>query len=531
MLIPKIEYVGGVPSVLVTPGMHIITLKDISVVTSTSAIVNTIVSRVWSATTISGTPNLMLSESAGAEKSIGVASTAAYTVRINLSVVDSDGRSAISSALIINDGIGNLNVITLYPDVKVKTGNLVLFTPVDALSIVSGVSLFSTTPLFTTYNIDYTNDGVFDESNTDKGTFNNTYPVTINNNTLIASLSMTDTPNGIPVDRLFSQISFEPTTTEDSDVIVLAGATCETLDVSSESSNMIDKLVGRFDLDNSSMDYLEVSVDINCCNNDSVFKLHPNYTFSLAPDATSYFATVEVVNVGGNNYNVYTVDLDLTGIDLSLIDTIAYTPNRNSDPTVVTVTNTNILPIEFLMESPLGSHFPVIVENKTMTLTTLSGYIYTVPFTVTPDHSTGFVTIVMGTHVYPSYPDTISVVQTVNTTSVQLVPTSLVSGSTTFYDGVYTVTLNDSGISNTSISGCEFMDCETYCLVVKALANGCSPMVKIIYDALINFSSCPTISCLQICELYALLESLLDECDCSVYQTNTIITTSGCGCS
>lgn len=530
MLIPKIEYVGAIASVLVVPNTHLITLKDSSTVSS-----GTISSKVWSIVTISGAPNLIYSETDGDEFVFGVATTAAYRVRIVLTVTDSSGRQSISSALLINDGVGNINIAFLTLETNVLADGFIVFEPQESLTTVLGTALSISNPLWTSYQLDYTNNGTYDDTNSTRENFEHSYTSTSTNT---AQLSITHAPSAILINQLYTQVTFEPIILNPRDVVVSSSNSCTIINVSSETSDMVEKLVGRANVDNSSMEYLEVKLDVNCCTVVNSLKLAPTYDLGLSIDTLSYQATVTTMNVSGNSYRIYTVELSLTGISSSIISSIAYTAGANSNTTVTTITNTptpipvsNQMTIQFLMENPPLSGFPVIVENKTITITTVEGYVYVLPFTATPNHLSGEITIVIGTITYPAYPTGVSVILNTGSTDIQFESTILGTTYTTFYDGVYTFTLNDSGISNTYISGCAFIDCETYCLIIGALANGCSPYIKIMYDALNNFANCNSIPCTGICEIYAYLETLLNECDCSMNFSSSITTnTKNCGC-
>jgi hypothetical protein len=87
-------------------------------------------------------------------------------------------------------------------------------------------------------------------------------------------------------------------------------------------------------------------------------------------------------------------------------------------------------------------------------------------------------------------------------------------------DGIYTVTLSDSGISNEFVTGCQFVNCETRCLIVEALAKECNPVIAILYDALVDADYCQNVTCENYCDIYEMLQSLLVECDCANYSNN-----------
>lgn len=531
MLIPNIKFIGYLNSVVVVPSINNYSFKENSFLSTGK----TIVTRTWSYTILSGSAVAVLGGSLTDEEfTIGLDATLAVTARIELSVTDSDGRIARTSMLVIDDGGGNINIVDLKLDSFVLPSGIVVFTPVETQTTAAGVALYGSNPFFSTYDIDYTNNAVFDASNTTGANFENQYATTGNINAL---LSMTDLVNGFILNNLYTEASFEAVIENPLDIIMTTNSTCTLLEVSSQSTNLVELLMGRAGLDNSGMEYLSLKLDQNCCNNALDIKLAPQYTFSFSIVPSSERILIDPpITIGGFDYLTYEFDLELGGLNLdpSLITSVEYTAGGNSSPvlsTLTTITNPIVLlQIQTMVPAILPSGFPVIIENNKVIITTSNGYIYTIEYTITPSYL-AIPTFIMNvtTTTNPVFPTGVTVVENVNNTVIQIDPS--VFSSTVFIDGIYQVTLNNSGISNTAITGCTFVDCETYCLIIKALANGCNPIIQILYDALIQFNSCTNIPCTNVCDLFAYLESLLNECDCSIFQNNIISKNSGCGCN
>lgn len=532
MLIPNIKFIGYLNSVVVVPSINNYSFKENSFLSTGK----TIVTRTWSYTILSGSVIAVLGGSLTDEEfTIGLDATLAVTARIELSVTDSDGRIAKTSMLVIDDGGGNINIIDLKLDSFVLPTGIVVFTPVETQTTAAGVALYGSSPFFSTYDIDYTNNAVFDDSNPTGANFENQYATTGNINAL---LSMTDLINGFILNDLYTEVSFEAVIENPLDIIITTNSTCTLLEVSSQSTNLVELLVGRAGLDNSDMEYLSLKLDQNCCNAILDIKLAPqyNFSFSIVP-LTTTISIPPPITIGGFDYLIYEFSLELGGLNLdpSLITSVEYTAGGNSSPvlsTLTTITNPIVLPqiqtmVPAILPDPVS---PEIVENNKVIITTSNGYIYTIDYTITPSYlAIATFTIVVTTTIYPIFPTGITVVENVNNTVIQIDPS--VFSSTVFVDGIYQVTLNNSGISNTAITGCTFVDCETYCLIIKALANGCNPIIQILYDALVQFNLCTNIPCTNVCDLFVYLESLLNECDCSIFQNNIISKNNRCGCN
>jgi hypothetical protein len=477
-----------------------------------------------------------------AEYTLGIDGTAAtaVTAAIKLTVVDTKGRTASTQSFIIKDVAGNINFVGIATSSTVASKGLVNFTPLDNFANIAGTPIHSISPAYDSYEIDFDNNGVYDESNTTAEMFSNTYSTTasvVSGTNKIAKISITDSASSVALNDVFVEVSFEPLAKNQKDVII-ENIDCTKLEVHSPTTNYINELVGFASIDNSTMNFLELSIDVNCCNSPKILKIPTTFNFELVNNNTCV-ATINTLNVGGFDYTVYQIPITISGIDPSFVKSVEYTRGANSDSTLVTNTNTNLLQIddiEFLLDNPLFSGFPLIVENKQIIITTTEGFKYIINFTITPDNATATCigTLVNITSVeYPDYPNGITISQDQLRGSYIEIDSSIYNDTnSTFLDGIYTVIISKNSNDSDTISGCKFIDCNTKCLVLKALINNCDPIISILYNSLLEIDKCNNVNCNSLCETYAYLESLLDECDCSMYSNTSLVYShsNDCGC-
>jgi len=525
MLIPKIIFTGSTDSTGIVP-----VITNFSFIESSDVSEGiTVTGWTWTHTILSGSSVAVIGGASDTQEfTIGFTTVATYRARVELTTTDSLNRTAKTSILIINDGV-NTNVIFLGVTAYVLPNGLVTYLPDNNQTTIVGAALYSGTVFFNTYQIDYTNNTSYDDTNTDLSIFENQFATT---DIITSRLSITDTVNSIAIDELYTEVTLTPVIENPKDVIVTTNSDCTVLTVSSESKDYIEQLTGRV-APEPTTEFIGLEIEQNCCNNTMNFELAPRYNLVADGINGTEQSLPEIVNINGNNYNTATIDILITGIDATLVQSIQYTSDYNSGSTLYTSNSPNTLTINvmFLIENPLGSGFPVIVENKTILITTINGDVYTINYTISPNVGLGNVldVVVVTTSLgFPPFPDGITVVENVNNTVINI--SSSIYSSDKFFDGVYQVTLSNSDISNSFITGCTFVDCETRCLVISALAHGCDPMVQVLYDALIQFNSCLNIPCTNLCDLYAYLETLLDECDCAIFQNNVISGENRCGC-
>jgi len=521
MLIPKISHLGYSNSVLVTPNVNTFSFKDIGLYSEGTIIID----YLWTATNLVGAPDIVLGYNQSEEFTLSIEDIA-HRTRVTMTITDSNNNVVQTSCLVINDGLGNISIIMIGIEPVILPSGLIAYELTENEELVLGATIYGTSPFFTTYQLDYTNNGVYDVSQGDLDTIYNTFTGT---STIISKLSITDIVNVIPINQLFTQVAFEPVKENLIELSVTGNEDCTLLTVYSETVNYVEKLIARGDVDNSEMEFLGLTIDQNCCNNQLEFQLAPRYQFTLTEVPASAVATPTSITLSGFDYDVYHSDILIGGIDMDIVESITYTKGYNSNTTTFTSSTLTLENVEYLIEDPIGGGSPVIVENKTITITTNAGFVYIINYTITPAFTIPTsIDIEITSVTYPDFPDGISIVENSDNTSITISPE--IYDLDTFYDGVYTITMSDSDISNSFVTGCTFVDCETYCLIIKALANNCNPFIKILYDALKNFNNCFNIPCKNICELYAYLESLLDECDCTIYHNNVKSKNKRCGC-
>lgn len=522
MLIPKITYSAFIPHVSVIPNVN-----EFSFVGSCDTTIDTI---SWSHSFHIGNPTVIYSNPDKANFSIFV-EDAHSVVRVILEIVDTDGRKAKSTVLIVNDGI-NLYILGIQLMPYILPNGITVYSLDEHIEVLVGASVYTPPLLFTSYQIDYSNNGTYDviSPNAD-----NQYTKFTTLETVTSRLSVENTSHTIPLDLLYTEASFEAVLEEPDDLIVTTNDSCDLVTVKSQTVDYVEKLMAIADVDNSEMRFLGLTFNQNCCNNLMEIKLAPRYQFNVAFDPSNITVTNRIETVGSNDYRVYLLNVELHGMNISpsYVDSIMYSVGHGSSTSLIStngITSSIILEgVEVLSESPVGAGYPIIVENKQVVITTVEGFIYTIDYTITPRHDSVPSFVVDVTNIiYPPFPDGLTIDQRTDGTYINITPEFL--SSEYFWDGVYQVTLNDSELSNSYITGCAFMDCETYCIVVAALAKRCNPMIKILYDALKNFKDCPGIPCTNLCDLYRYLETLIDECDCAIYQNNIVKKKGDCGC-
>lgn len=386
---------------------------------------------------------------------------------------------------------------------------------------------------YTTYNFDATNDTVIDSTASAEVVFSHTYnadsTAKIN---VVTSVGNIDTTIGVQTLTISSL----------SELIVNSESECTELEIWSQTANYVEKLVARGDVDNSEMEYLGVTITMNCCESEAKeFKLAPLYQFSLN-NTTCEEDELSPVTVNGYSYLLYNTNMVLSGIDPSVIAELRFDGgNRNTPGTLVVNTNSPVteFTVQYLMPNEIPVP-PVVTEDYTIVITTTAGFEYTINYRITPNFLSAPGSCAIGIEInnvtYPENPCYVTVVEDLDRTYLNI-DSQLYYGCLendeeleAMSDGIYTVEVNDSGISNEFVTGCEFVNCDTYCLVLKALANECDPVIQIIYDALVGAKDCDVISCQNYCDLYEMLLALLEECDCVSY-TNNKVSKQPCGCN
>lgn len=528
MLISQIEYLNKTTGVINGQNIMTISLRESSQTNSTISSIS------WAFGVISGPGTASLSNATDKDVCLIIDNTLDITVSITLTVSDNDGFTSQSRIRIIKS-TADVIMQGLLVDSFILPDGLVEFTPIDNVVIIDGSPVINS-PAFTEYWFDKENDAVWDIQDNSGviPTFSNIYTVLTNVKAKIANTNA----------LVFNEISFKPIIENPRNLVIDSSNDCKILTAYSETKNYLPKLVNRGNLDNSEMSCLQVTLTTNCCTaNEIVYDLPPTYDLSLSQGVYTpssilidYFGT-------GINYYVNLAPITINGIDASLIDTIQYT-NRGEVSPLYSISNTNVFNLEVLIETddPNPPGYPItgseVPQTNRIIITTKKGFVYEIEYLL--DNPYGGVPLQMTLSIisitYPEYPCGITIVNEPSNT-VLIVDSHAFNLNDcdneiiALPDGIYQITLNDSGISNETISNCLFVDCETYCLIIKALANNCSSTIGILYDALSYSKNCDNVSCQNLCDLYETLMNFLEDCDCTIFQNNIVNPSSNCGCS
>ena len=384
----------------------------------------------------------------------------------------------------------------------------------------------SSTATYTAFTFDATSDAIIDDTSSIPVVFSHTYnsnkTATIGATTIVGSLSTTIgvEPYGVGCKDPILK-----------DLIVNSVGECTGLEVWSQTVNYVEKLIGRGDVDNSSMSYLQVDTVINCCESGATsFKLAPLYEFSLAASNCVQDEGHTIV-VGADLYDVWNTTVTLSGIDLSLISSLKYSGWDRTQPTVLQLENIppiNTFVVEYLLPAvnPLA---PVIIDTFIVEVTTVAGFVYTFSYELTPNNTCSNIEFEIVSITYPENPCYVEIIEDVDRTYLSIdsqllfgcIDTNTVALEA-MTDGIYTISLQDSGISNEIVSGCEFVNCDTRCQIIEALAKQCDPVIVMLYDALVDAKECNNITCENMCDLYEMLQALLSACNCTNYANRVV---------
>jgi hypothetical protein len=521
MLISQITYIDKTTGTINGQSIMTISLKD------TSESNGSIVSRVWAYGVISGPGTATISNSSDSDVCLIIDNILDIAVDITLTVTDSDGFICQTKIQIIKLGI-NVAFYGMNVDAFILPGRLVEFTPIDNVQAISGAPIF-TIPAYSEYWFDKENDGIWDvqDSTGSIPTFNHIYG-TSNYKAKIANLNAS----------VYTEVGFN-TITSGKELVVTSLNNCTQLSAYSETEDYLSRLLNRGNLDNSDMEYLEVTITTNCCRSEAtICRIYPLYNISIS-QGTYTNTGINVAAIDwplscADNYRIFTVPITISGIDVSNIASIQYT-NRGITG-FTTVTGTLTVTVEVMMEGygPGAICGAQVSQTNTIILTTTQGLVYTIIYTLSEDGGIVSMNLTIDSITTPTTdelnPCTLTITEEPSNTVLYLTPENI-GLVDVFPDGIYQVTINDSGISNETVSGCTFVNCETYCLVIKALANECPTAISILYEALVYSVNCDNVSCQNLCDLYEMLRSLIDECDCTILSNSQPTISSNCGCN
>jgi hypothetical protein len=384
---------------------------------------------------------------------------------------------------------------------------------------------------YTLFSFDATSDSIIEATSLIGTTFTYTSSVTPTTATITAATAVGVLTSQVGVELVDGVSELEViSTTETGNEIG-----CTQLEVWSQTVDYVEKLIGRGDIDNSEMSYLGVDVMLNCCESGvESFKLAPIYDFTLSASDCAQDELGTIVVIGPDSYQLWETTVTLGGIDTSVITELRYSGANRNFPNTMQVnggTPVNEFRVQYLMPDTLP--VPVVPETYLIQVTNSAGFVYNIQYTLTPASmftpgTCDNISFEFDSISYPENPCYVSVVEDVDRTYL-LIDSQLYNGCLgdeevleSMADGIYQVTLSDSGISNEFVTGCEFVNCETRCLVIEALAKECDPIISIVYDALVDSRVCDNVTCQNLCDLYEMLQALLSACDCAKYSNNKV---------
>lgn len=463
--------------------------------------------------------------------SIDIVGSGLSVILVGLRVTDEDGKQSIAYSGILASNI-NLypNILTSFIMSQLDLSNAILPN-----GLVEFQALYSDTNLITgavshvlpalhQYQFDITHDGVYDQSSL-SGAFTYNYNTT---NLYQAAF--------IVGDYSYVQPSFYAKIENPKDLI-MSKDECKTITAYSQTESYLDKVVGR--TNNTSMTVLTAEVTRNCCEK-VTYDLAPHYNFSATTEVCDTDdGDIPSLTIGGLAYWNYFTQVTISGIDLGIVQTLYYQLTDNVGLTLNTALNKLVFTIYYPVPELITS--PVIPVTRTVEITNTAGFKYILTLELTGVDvdilsCSGVLTDL--TVEYPEIPCGIVLTENTNNTSITFdnrvydllcdeVPIA------DFIDGVYEVTLTYNRLNTEKVSNCIVLLCESFCLVVKALANNCDPIIKILYDALTYADNCDqVITCKNKCDLYEQFVHYLEGCDCFVLTSNRVgKTKGGCNCS
>jgi hypothetical protein len=513
MVLPKINYEGYVVDTFNGTPTIAISFKNTSITLDTTTV-------TWSHVVTSGTVNSSITN----EDIYTIFCDSSVAIDVKVTLTLSTGET--TDIIIIGDGV-NIAYAGVDIDVFILPENNIQF---DIKSYTADIIGTYGIINYTNYELDATSNAVIDYTASADVVFSHTY--SLNN---VAKIDVTNDA-GVVVTTIGVEI-LDISSLEE--LIVNSEESCTELEVWSETVNYIEKLVGRGDVDNSSMTYLGVTVTTNCCiAEQKEFKLAPVYDFSLS-NSTCLEDETSPILIDGFSYQLWNTVVTLNGIDPSIIDTLKFSGGNRNFPSLLTV-NTNTPVTQFTVQYVMPNEIPVpplVIESYIIEITTTAGFVYTIYYDLTPNfiNTPGScdVTFTITDITYPENPCYVTIVEDADRTYLnidsQLYYDCTNDDLVAMSDGIYQVVLSDSGISNEEVIGCEFVDCETYCLIIKALASECNPIINIIYDSLKASTNCIELTCQNYCDLYEMLLALLEECNCITYTNNKSVS-KPCNC-
>lgn len=307
-----------------------------------------------------------------------------------------------------------------------------------------------------------------------------------------------------------------------------------TFNTPSADLQFIEYITGGIAKDFTNVDKYTVTYSNNCCT-EVTTDIAPKY--DLVP-------SIAACDIGSNTY---TIQLD--GIHGDLISTFLLGIDPTA-PAAIVYTNTAGV-VTFDLTLVPGT----VTSDITIVITTISGFEYTLTFTVTQNANplltcTGVISNIAV--VWPDLPDNIVEVPTINPEE-ELSLNELMS-VTTILPGTYQVIICEVyyDATSTCIQNHVFIDCGTLkCQVINKWVTCIDSNIMDYYNALVWSNDCTdTITYNEICAIYEILDiilasdacyGMLDDCNCMDAETvanklspiriPSVNRTSSCGCS
>lgn len=518
------------------------TITGVITLSSNSRSDKTIISTKWTTDILSGTANNLYPDTGGTfiplienqDLTLFFSWINIENIAVTLTVTDEEGKESTSSIWIANDMTYPNPDYWLFYGIKIDEvilpNGLVEFTPspfvIDLLTSTD-ISDISTFDVFT---FDKYNNGIdITNSSINPTTFQGIYTELFTFNT--TKLTNTNFTGGYPIDLQSYVIPmFNPTILNAKDLILTnINDECSSISAYSEIKSYIDKLSGR--TNNNTMSELRVELITNCCEKNT-YSLAPHYNFDLSiSGCTAVITPPTQATINGNLYDIYTYTLTIAGISNTVVSSITVSDISNTfvitNPTTMTITGLKYyIPVGLLPQ--YDAAFNIIVMN-------IAGHSYSFDYTVSGDSLLSCSDRLLDLDItYPELPCGIEIVE--NTDNTSLLFNSTAYGETscsmedTLTDGIYQVNLLYNNLNNERISNCIFIDCDTYCKVVKALSMECNPIIQILYDSLKYMDNCDILTCQNKCDTYETLVNYLKECDCTLFENN-VVKKKGCGCN
>jgi hypothetical protein len=285
-------------------------------------------------------------------------------------------------------------------------------------------------------------------------------------------------------------------------MILSTNTTCDLITVTSENGYIADIVTA----DGTKCCHV-LELGTNCCEPTLILPIRSLYDLS--------YNIRDCSDIGGGNYRF---NIDILNIDVGCVQSYTY-PDTNN---VGTVTVENPLDLTFRYDFIATGD-----QSLQVSLTTCTGLTYVLDFTIfIANLADVCATVTLGIPVI-TYPDLPTGVTINGSNQIELDPTAL-GLSTVFTDGIYFAGLsqtNTSGIT-TAESDSIFINCNTTCNVINAIAQDNCSNLYLLLDGLIYADDCDTVSYQDKCDIWFVIAKKL-----GYFKNNPCGTISDCGCN